>query len=559
MRVWVAVLVVGLGLGVGCTVPSNEQLEVEQLCKRNETQSLDGVLRADPTACDRAVMLTIRSEGFRPGCLRVRVKSTESSRTASVLVTGRKGLEAGSGQVVAVLLSEAWGASVELQAQAFEQTCDSGVVASQSLQASSVAGGPVNHVELTLLASDRDADGYVDVGTGGTDCDDLNAQRHPGAQEVCNGVDDNCADGETEAFNPWFVDEDGDGWAGTPAGMGCTPPVPGASPQSSDCDENSPFIAQGIAEVCDRLDNNCDGQADEGCSTSSWVMQPDAGTSDWTALAAYAPNNTWLATGTGVVSHVGDHSLAKGCSGAWRAAWSSRDGQVFLASANNGLDSTAPRVTSCYEASLPSASNDLTGITGLESANDGGVQGVYAVAANGKIFRWSMPFNVSGAVTQIDLVPASLRAVDGEGTTDTLLAVGVRSDGGPAAFRFNPDGGPWLQEDVGVTDGSGLLNVDVVDSRLAYAVAENGTVLARERGAWRTLPRLPAAERLTDVVAYGRTGVYVSSFEGRIHLFNGSTWQTVYTGLQPLTNIDGPLPTEIWAVGHKGTVLRYKP
>ncbi|MCY1034229.1 putative metal-binding motif-containing protein [Corallococcus sp. BB11-1] len=544
---------------MGCTVPSKEAVEVQRFCTDVGRGFQDATLRLTENAtCDRGVAVEVQAQGFSPGCVRVSLQDRDQRELATTSLKGTTQVTPNNPAHLRVLLSEQQGTAFDLVATAHYANCE-GTSLAQARKQVEVPKGSVLGVQLVVSATDVDGDGYVDVGTSGTDCDDHNAQRHPGAQEVCNGVDDNCADGETEAFIPWFVDEDGDGWAGTPAGMGCTPPVPGASPQSLDCDENSPFIAQGIAEMCDRLDNNCDGRVDEGCSTSSWVMQPDAGTSDWTALAAYAPNNTWLATGTGVVSHVGDHSLAKGCSGFWRAAWSSRDGQVFLASASNGLASTIPGVTTCYETSPPSASNDLTGITGLESAKDGGVQGVYAVASNGKIFHWSMPFNVSGAVTQLDMVPASLRAVDGEGTTDTLLAVGVRSDGGPAAFRFNPDGGPWLQEDLDAPHSSGLLSVDVVDSRLAYAVADNGSVLARERGVWRMLPPLMGSEHLTDVVAYGRSGVYVSSLEGRIHLFNGSTWQTVYTGLQPLTNIDGPLPTEIWAVGHKGTVLRYKP
>jgi hypothetical protein len=39
---------------------------------------------------------------------------------------------------------------------------------------------------------DRDDDGYLSQQAGGDDCDDLNADIHPGAEERCNGLDDDC-------------------------------------------------------------------------------------------------------------------------------------------------------------------------------------------------------------------------------------------------------------------------------------------------------------------------------------------------------------------------------
>jgi hypothetical protein len=54
---------------------------------------------------------------------------------------------------------------------------------------------------------DRDSDGYGAGCDRGPDCDDTDAQRHPGAIERCNGLDDDC-DGtgdvaRSDALDAW--------------------------------------------------------------------------------------------------------------------------------------------------------------------------------------------------------------------------------------------------------------------------------------------------------------------------------------------------------------------
>lgn len=52
-------------------------------------------------------------------------------------------------------------------------------------------GGCV-HTPDPACQADADDDGYPSIAAGGTDCDDNNPDVHPGAPELCNGIDDDC-------------------------------------------------------------------------------------------------------------------------------------------------------------------------------------------------------------------------------------------------------------------------------------------------------------------------------------------------------------------------------
>ncbi len=64
----------------------------------------------------------------------------------------------------------------------------------------------------------------------------------------------------------WFADVDNDGF-GTDITTTTTCERPaGFVAQSGDCDDENPARNPGLAEICDRSDNNCNGQIDEsGC------------------------------------------------------------------------------------------------------------------------------------------------------------------------------------------------------------------------------------------------------------------------------------------------------
>ena len=114
--------------------------------------------------------------------------------------------------------------------------------------------------------SDVDGDGYA----ADVDCDDQNAAIHPGAAEVCDGIDNDCdglqddADDSLEALSAttFWKDADGDGF-GDPSveTLACVAPA-GFVGLSDDCDDSSADVSPDAAEICDGVDNDCNGAID---------------------------------------------------------------------------------------------------------------------------------------------------------------------------------------------------------------------------------------------------------------------------------------------------------
>lgn len=109
---------------------------------------------------------------------------------------------------------------------------------------------------------DLDGDGFLHA----DDCDDENPEVHPGVEETCNLVDDDCDTKTDEGFKERiWQDLDGDGY-GDPevTGQACTLPD-GWSWNDLDCDDADPAVSPDASEQCDPedRDENCNGPADD--------------------------------------------------------------------------------------------------------------------------------------------------------------------------------------------------------------------------------------------------------------------------------------------------------
>jgi hypothetical protein len=109
------------------------------------------------------------------------------------------------------------------------------------------------------------ADPYAAIGAG--DCDDSDPTVNPDASEECgNSIDEDC-DGQIDPREPqlFYADEDGDSHGDCEqASLMCDPDLQFPAIECGDCDDTNDAISPSVTESCNGLDNNCDGGVDEG-------------------------------------------------------------------------------------------------------------------------------------------------------------------------------------------------------------------------------------------------------------------------------------------------------
>ena len=135
------------------------------------------------------------------------------------------------------------------------------------------------------------------------DCNDSDASINPAATEICDGKDNNC-NGSTDEGLPtttYYRDSDGDTYGSTTVSIqACSQPT-GYVTQSGDCNDASAAVNPGMAEVCNGIDDNCNGSIDEGFTPTTWYRDVDNDT-----YGSITVTTTACTQPTGYVARSGD-------------------------------------------------------------------------------------------------------------------------------------------------------------------------------------------------------------------------------------------------------------
>ena len=146
-------------------------------------------------------------------------------------------------------------------------------------------------ITYLIYYNDADGDGYgagaagsycTDPGAGFSltddDCDDLAFGINPGATEICNAIDDDCTGGIDSGltFLDYYVDADVDSYGDASASpVNSCSAVAGSVTNNGDCNDGNSAINPGATEICNFIDDDCDGTSDDGITYLVYYTDAD--------------------------------------------------------------------------------------------------------------------------------------------------------------------------------------------------------------------------------------------------------------------------------------------
>jgi len=115
--------------------------------------------------------------------------------------------------------------------------------------------------------------------TNGDSADDHHATKGASIAHGCTGID-------------YYADDDGDGFGDIASAELSCEPIVGLVAQAGDCDDADAMINPDAEERCNAVDDDCDGNADEGLEPGIYYLDTDGdGYASDLAMPEYACNN----------------------------------------------------------------------------------------------------------------------------------------------------------------------------------------------------------------------------------------------------------------------------
>nr|AYM53415.1 lipoprotein [Melittangium lichenicola] len=489
-------------------------------------------------------------------------------------------------------------------------SCMDGICASQRACVSTTQAACKSVQKTWFRDQDGDQHGATGAGTpscqgtppagyvaSSDDCDDTKTTVYKDAPELCDSFDNDCDSQKDEGFDvgvtcsaandcsgtkactasgttteckattpptQYYVDNDSDGYGQNGTGpLTCNTPS-GYVTRGGDCRDGNPYIHPGAPELCDREDNDCNTATSEAsvcpASGESWASYASDTADIWRSVALYDNGGVWIAGGDKLsLRKAGqftfdDLSCASG-EDVYGIATNPTTGEALLGGSAGFLARSLPAVNSCTNKGRQGINADVKGVhlVPLQDKLENILVGVNTQAGTNK-GRAIRVLDSMGTGYDNREIRYGLKDVNGP-SRDLLFAVGSPLDDPPGShiYRFDPATGNWLEETV--PPGGGLSGVWVVNSKLAYAVGDNGTLLTWNGTTWSKVTGGPG-QNLSAVVAFGTQSLYVTTLNGKLYYYNGTTWTELLStsGVQFL-DIAANNPGDIWVVGSRG--VRY--